>query len=201
MVKESGRVPRKLTVRIEKEIKQNTLETQQLILRKGSNESFLHILLKLLAFIYFWDIENELVVEPRKFHRYRPDLISWRPSEIPTQITMVPDVWVECKYVKIEKLIRLGHQFPNSKIYWFHKYNHFLKQKENLPPNINLIGVETIDNTWNHLEYNLTSKRPYWRFKCSNEPPKTIQIRTNEFIGKIIYRILSSTKPNRKEKT
>ncbi|MFX1253511.1 MAG: hypothetical protein ACFFCZ_18015 [Promethearchaeota archaeon] len=185
------KIPKKISITIEKEIEPNTVETHQLILRKGQSESSLHVLLKLLAYIYFWDIENELIIEPRKFHRYRPDLISWRQPEIPTQVELVPDLWIECKHVKINKLIKLGREFSNSKIYWFHKFKYFERRKEELPQNVYLIGVEAASNVWDLLKDSLFFKGPYWRFTCDGKDPKTVQIRSNGTIGQIVFHMSS----------
>ena len=60
------------------------IEIDQLILRKGKQESYLHILIKILAYIYFWDVKKQIIIEPKSIGRYKSDLISYQDHEIPT---------------------------------------------------------------------------------------------------------------------
>lgn len=143
---------------------------RRIILRKGRMESKFHIILKILAYCYFWD--RNLIVEPRfRFNRYKPDLISWKESEIPTKEELIPDLWIECKAVKLKKLIRLSKALPLSTIIWIHflkplsrtvKNFQSKKKKYNLASNLKLIGIETSNNNQVFLGGSIDAKYLQW---------------------------------------
>lgn len=144
-------------------------ESRRLILRKNQFETTLHIILKVLAYIYFW--EKELIIEPSfRLRRYRPDLIAWKKEEIPSEDLLIPALWVECKKVKIEKLIKLARALPSSSIIWIHVLNHLTKvnssfqdkQKYKIPFNVKLIGINASTYTWDCLSDSISSKNPHW---------------------------------------
>jgi len=169
-------IPRKLHLKLT----DDKIE-QQLILRKGTSESYLHVLLKILAYIYFWPAQD-FTIEPQfRLRKYKPDLIKMRPSELPKRVTPVVDTWVECKTVKIEKLIKLGRTLPHSDIYWFHNWryfenNHhtFFSKRDRTPPaNLTLIGVQILDRQEKTLKNSLTRKTA-WLVKENNAREKFI---------------------------
>lgn len=97
-------------------------ETRRLILRKSNDETWLHILIKILAYIFFW--EDSLLIEPDFHYRgYKPDLLRMDPGSNPKQIGDIPGLWVECKNVKLQKLDDLV-RYTNSSVYWFHLDNY-----------------------------------------------------------------------------
>ncbi|MFX0182387.1 MAG: hypothetical protein ACFE95_04815 [Candidatus Hodarchaeota archaeon] len=145
-------------------------ESRRLILRKNQFETTLHIILKVLAYLYFWD--NELIIEPNfRLRKYRPDLIAWKKEEIPSKDLLIPALWVECKKVKIKKLIKIARVLPSSSIIWIHVLNHLTKvnmslqdkQKYKLPFNVKLIGINASTYTWECFFDSISSKHPYWR--------------------------------------
>ncbi|MHA2327677.1 MAG: hypothetical protein ACXACR_04085 [Candidatus Hodarchaeales archaeon] len=144
------------------------VESRRIILRKGRMESKLHIILKVLAYCYFW--ERKLVVEPRyRVNRYRPDLIAWGKSEIPTKEERTPNLWIECKHVKIKKLIKLSRALPFSDVVWIHLVRPLtrtieaIQSRHRLASNVHLIGIETSNRNWESLEESINIKQPHWR--------------------------------------
>ncbi|MHA2504213.1 MAG: hypothetical protein ACXAE3_15245 [Candidatus Kariarchaeaceae archaeon] len=97
-------------------------EQRRLVLRKGPQETHLHILLKVLAYLFFWN--RDLTIEPSfRHHGYRPDLLAMRPHPDPKIVEDEIDLWVECKQVKLAKLDDLV-RYCNAPIYWFHTLRH-----------------------------------------------------------------------------
>ncbi|MFX0013188.1 MAG: hypothetical protein ACFFB2_02915 [Promethearchaeota archaeon] len=142
-------------------------ESRRIILHKRRKESNLHVILKVLAYCYFW--EKKLIIEPRyTLNRYRPDLIAWGRSEIPTKEEWIPSMWIECKHVKIKKLIKLSRAFPFSNIVWFHlmrplaKVLEGIQSKQYLFSNVQLIGIKTLDKNWDSLKESINLKQPQW---------------------------------------
>lgn len=165
-------------------------EIRKVILRKGRLESTLHIALKVLAYLYFW--KKNLIIEPHyRWHRYRPDLISWRKAEIPNIEKMIPDIWVECKYVKLKKLFKLSRGLPSTNVYWIHTLQRLQKivtsaqfeKKWQLAPNIQLIGIESSQNTWQNLEEGIKTYQLQWRITQVEERLISVRIgnQTNNY--------------------
>jgi hypothetical protein len=149
-------------------------EEQRLFFRKGKSETFFHLLLKLIAYCYFWDKNKRLIIEPNfKFRKYKPDLISFSPSEIPRRMTQEIDLWIECKKLSIKKLIKLSHNLPHSKIYWFHTQKAFQKILSNIKiklklkalKNLKLIGVTSKYNPFKSLAIELGKKNQAWQLQ------------------------------------
>ena len=146
------------------------MESRRIILRKARTESKLHIVLKVLAYCYFWD--RNLIIEPRfRLNRYKPDLIVWRESEIPIKEELIPDLWIECKAVKLKKLIKLSRALPYSKVVWIHllqplsriiKNFKSRKTKNQLTSNVQLIGIETSRRNWIFLEESIETNHLQW---------------------------------------
>lgn len=98
-------------------------QTRRLILRKRNVESWLHILCKVLAYVYFW--EDDLLIEPNfEFHGYTPDLLRLDRPVNPKQIEDEIGIWVECKTVKLKKMADLV-RYSDAKIFWFHLKSYF----------------------------------------------------------------------------
>ena len=97
-------------------------EKRNLILSKRKLESSTHLILKFLSYLYYFD--QNVVIEPSfRFRGFRADLLSWKDSEIPQNRQKEPDLWIECKKVRFNKLQKLAHALPTSRIVWFHDYS------------------------------------------------------------------------------
>lgn len=159
------------------------VDSRRLILRKGRVESKLHIILKVLAYLYFW--EKDLLIEPSfRFSKFRPDLLSWRESEIPAKEEKIPDIWIECKKVKYKKLLKLSKSLPNSKIVWINTLQS-LKQvtsktktrsKIKKASNIQLIGIDTLMEAWKSLEASISTKQNKWMVTLPERNLMTVTI-------------------------
>lgn len=179
-------ISRKLPIRIfwESYVSEQ-VESRRLILRKGRMESKLHIILKILAYCYFWD--RNLVIEPHfRINRFKPDLIAWRKSEIPTEEKLIPDIWIECKHVKLKKLKKLSRILPLSQIVWMHSKQSLTQIIKNLQPrkvkdllalNVQLIGITTSKQNWKSLEESIDRKKPQWEINRHSKDKMMIKIR------------------------
>ncbi len=179
---------RKLTFRI---IWENTVEgeveSRQLIVRKGRMESNRHIVLKGLTYCYFW--EKNLIIEPHfRVNRFKPDLIAWRQPEIPTKDKLIPDLWIECKHVKLKKLKKLSRALPLSQIIWIHSKQSLTRTIKNiksknerdfLASNIQLIGIETSKTNWESLEESIDIKKPLWGINRHSNTSMMINVRAS----------------------
>jgi uncharacterized protein YaeQ len=154
-------------------MKKNTLldEERHLYLRKGRSETFQHILIKILAYIYFWDDAGKFEIEPNfRFKGYKPDLIKLIPSDIPRRLNKEVGLWVECKDVNINKLQRLARNLPNSGIYWFNLASYFrillnnlkILQKIKQYDNLHLIGIVLQKSDYNFLARELGRNNIEW---------------------------------------
>jgi hypothetical protein len=180
----SESLPRSFSLKIEySDLATENFELRKLILRKKQFESTLHIILKVLSYIYFWD--KELIIEPNfRYHNFRPDLIVWRKGEISSE-EFVPDLWIECKKVKLSKILKLARGLSRTSIVWFHKIYSLekvlnsvqRKQKYKLPVNVQLIGINASTQTWNYLSESFNLKHPYWRVICLDKKSLKIFIR------------------------
>ncbi len=165
------------------------IEIRKLILRKGYMESSQHVLLKLISYIFFW--KEDLILEPSfRFYRYRPDLINFKQSEILRENKMIPKLWIECKKVKIKKLIRLGRMLPYSKIIWIHNYynlNKSLKTVHNkkkiqFPLNVQPIGVQLSNQDELNLSKSFIDKPVKWDVTRKNESDFIISVKNDDII-------------------
>ncbi len=171
-------LPLQISINLIKEIGDELGENHRLHLRKGRSESLLHILLKILSACYLWDVINEIIVEPNyKFRNYRPDLLVFGKSEIPSDLSEVVDIWVECKTTSIKKMQRLSRYLPNSKLYWFHTNSYFQaimrtkKSRSQLKElkNLNLIGIKVNKIMLRSIQEELKLKRLSWIIKHKDE--------------------------------
>lgn len=154
-------IPRKILVKLE-----FNGESRQLILKKFSQETYLHIILKIIAYIYFW--EEDLSIEPSyRRNKYRPDLLSLGQNPNPRIIDPVVKIWIECKKVKLDKLEKLSIHLPYADIYWFHQYHH-LKQVLNQKilkkhPRLRQIRFIGIDgDSISRIQRDLSTGRSNW---------------------------------------
>lgn len=163
-------IPLQVVVKIDKENNDGSIESRKLILSKRNIESSFHVILKILAYIYFWDHENNLIVEPNyRFKRYKPDLIAFKETElIPLDGNNI-NLWIECKKVKLKKLLKLSRNLPKSRIYWFHRFDFFegvkktlLRKKVVQQHNIFLIGIEYDHQVHEEFTQALFDKQSHW---------------------------------------
>ena len=177
-------IARKLSFRIFwKSIVTTEEESRRIILRKGRMESRFHIILKILAYCYFWD--RNLVVEPLiRTNRYKPDLIAWTKSEIPTEEKPIPDLWIECKHVKLKKLQNLSRILPFTQIIWIHSKQALTRTLKNshsrrgnfFPSNVQLIGITTSKDNWDSLIHCINEKMPRWRVNLHSKDLMMINV-------------------------
>ncbi|MFX1506877.1 MAG: hypothetical protein ACFFDC_12305 [Promethearchaeota archaeon] len=185
-------------------------ESRRIILRKGRMESKLHIILKILAYCYFWD--RNLVIEPfTRVNRFRPDLIAWTKSEIPTEEKPIPDLWIECKQVKLKKLERLSRILPFTQIIWINskqsltrtlKNLHSRRRKKDFPSNVQLIGISTSKDSWESLIESINEKKPQWRINRHSKELLVIDVTGTEINPiPLDFQILLESKHKFSEKT
>lgn len=149
-------------------------EEQGLFFRKGASETLLHLLIKLLSYVFFWDSGHELTIEPNfRLLKYKPDLVAFMPSDIPNKLDPDVALWVECKHVRLKKLARLAKALPNAQIYWFHlegtlqtllqgaKVRRLLQPHENLK----LIGIGPDKHVIESIALELGTSNPTWVLK------------------------------------
>ncbi|MFX1517410.1 MAG: hypothetical protein ACFFC6_13985 [Promethearchaeota archaeon] len=177
------------------------VESRRIILQKGRMESKQHIILKILAYCYFWD--KDLVIEPHfRLSRFKPDLIAWRKSEIPTQENLIPDLWIECKHVKLKKLRKLSRMLPFSQIVWIHskqslsrtlKIIQSKKKCMNLNSNVQLIGIETSEASWESLMDSINVKKLHWGVRRQSNDRMEINTRESDNSISLVFQTLSAT--------
>jgi hypothetical protein len=164
-------LPYQFTITLIKKKDNEPNERADLYLRKGHSETFIHILIKILAYCYFWDAQKHLTIEPNyKFLGYKPDLVSFVPSEIPRRLEKNVGTWVECKDVKIKKLVKLAKSLPRSKIFWFNIEGYFhnllksakIRKKLSKFSNLFLIGIKGKEKDITFLANTLTKKNIGW---------------------------------------
>ena len=195
-------ISRKLTIKIfwESNVTKE-VESRRLILQKGRMESKQHIILKILAYCYFW--ERNLAIEPHfRLNRFKPDLIAWRKSEIPTQENLVPDLWIECKHVKLKKLRKLSRKLPFSQIVWIHSKQSLTRTLKNiqsrkksifLSSNVQLIGIETSETNWESLKDSINVKKLHWGVLRHSSDRMVINIRETGIPISLVFHTLPAT--------
>ncbi|MFQ5981448.1 MAG: hypothetical protein ACE5OZ_25170 [Candidatus Heimdallarchaeota archaeon] len=99
---------------------------------KSQNESGTHILLKVLAYVWFF--ERNPVIEPRLNYRYRPDVATFSLSDVAdedrlckkapfTNDAMRIDEWVECKKTAPKKIQRILRSLNDCSFSLFHMHS------------------------------------------------------------------------------
>jgi hypothetical protein len=151
---------------------------QRLYLRKGRSETLLHILIKILAYCFFWDEKETLIIEPNyKLRSFKPDLVSFSSSEYPSRLEKYVSKWIECKKVTVKKLVKLSKILRRSKIYWFHTYSAFhgilkgntMRKKINALINLKLVAIKIEKNALNQITLDLGRKNPIWILRWENK--------------------------------
>lgn len=82
-----------------------------LIIGQSDTETARHVLLKLLAFLWFY--EDGLRIEPR----LHDDNIPFRPDLVRLDYQLRPRLWVECGECSVEKLDRLAVKVNEAEIW------------------------------------------------------------------------------------
>jgi hypothetical protein len=148
-------------------------EERKIFLRKGSSETLEHVFLKIMAFLINWESKNAFVIEPKyKFRRFRPDLISFRPPIDLNQEEEI-DCWIECKKVKLNKLMTLSRALSTSTILWVHWSNYFernqskiyLNLQKALETNLSVIGIKFVYGSYDTLIKDSIRKSETWTFE------------------------------------
>ncbi len=158
-------IPLKLKIRLEFFLNNGLTHQEVVIMEKGKTESLLHIVLKLLAFLYFYKTQKRLIIEPSfRYRDFKPDLVSFKKPENPREVTSEVDIWIECKKVKISKLSTLVRYLPSASIYWFHLSQIITRKMKNeeVPPKVKLIGIEITKKDLALLESSILTQSPSW---------------------------------------
>ncbi|MBD3254167.1 MAG: hypothetical protein GF383_03700 [Candidatus Lokiarchaeota archaeon] len=183
---EAFNIPYSFSINLIMDSRRIQTEGRTLYLRKGKTETFLHILLKILAYCYFWDEEEQLIIEPDfRYRKFKPDLISFSQSRIPKRLEREIDLWVECKKVSIKKLIKLSRGLPHSRIYWVQEEKMLtrilktskLRNKLKKLSNVNLLSIRTHDVSLRPLALELGMQNPTWKLQ---ENSTLLNIKTKE---------------------
>lgn len=98
-------------------------------LTKSENESGAHIILKVLAYVWFF--ERDPVIEPKLNYRYRPDVAIFSSNNVAnedwlckkttyTTEAMRIDEWVECKKTAPKKIQRILRSLSDCSLSLFH---------------------------------------------------------------------------------
>ena len=87
-------------------------EKRLINLRETPNESLDHIILKLLAYLVFFD-EN-IQIEIGAFQHYKPDLIKFDEKE-----TWKAVKWIDCGVISPKKLLKISKHNREAEIYIF----------------------------------------------------------------------------------
>ncbi|MFO7795643.1 MAG: hypothetical protein ACQERB_01840 [Promethearchaeati archaeon] len=153
-------------------------ESRKPFFRKGHSETFHHLLLKFLAYCYFWDEPRELIIEPNyRVEGYKPDLLQLIPSEIPRRLKKDVGIWVECKDVSEKKLLKLAKTLPRGQIYWFHIDHYFerllshpkILKKFDSHTNLKLIGIDMTYQEYDFLAYQMGGRNLKWFIQRNEE--------------------------------
>lgn len=97
---------------------------KKLILVKAVSERREHVVLKLLAYMLFYD--PELKVEVDIGMHYKPDLVLLQPGE------QVPDIWIDCGQVTTLKVQSLAKKLKRSRIIFMKETHRELYQFKKL---------------------------------------------------------------------
>lgn len=84
-------------------------EKRLLILRKTPNESLNHIILKLLAYLSFFD--DDLQIETDTSQHYKPDLVKFDKEQVWKAIK-----WIECGTIDPKKLLKISRHNRQAEI-------------------------------------------------------------------------------------
>jgi len=87
-------------------------EKRMIVLRKVSRESLEHIILKLLAYLLFF--EENLLIEERASQHYKPDLVKFDKEQ-----TWKVVKWIDCGTIDSKKLFKISKHNRQAEIYIF----------------------------------------------------------------------------------
>ena len=87
-------------------------EKRLIVLREAVGESLQHIILKLLAYLLFFD--DNLQVEIEAFQHYKPDLVKF-DEEQNWKVTK----WIDCGVIDDKKLLKISKHNRQAEIYIF----------------------------------------------------------------------------------
>jgi len=88
------------------------IEKKLIILKKTSDESLNHIILKFLAYLFFFN--DNLQIEINASQHYKPDLVKF-DEELTWKVTK----WIECGVVDLKKLLKISKHNRQAEIYIF----------------------------------------------------------------------------------
>lgn len=97
---------------------------KKMIFVKADGERREHVVLKVLAYMLFYD--PELKVEVDIGMHYKPDLVLLRPGE------QVPDIWIDCGQVTTLKVQTLARKLKRSRIIFMKETDRELHQFKKL---------------------------------------------------------------------
>lgn len=80
---------------------------KKLILVKNASEGRIHVLLKLLAYMLFYD--ERLEIEKDIGMHYKPDLVICEPPSL-------PELWIDCGQISLEKVDTLSRKLKQTRI-------------------------------------------------------------------------------------
>jgi len=87
-------------------------EKKLIILRKTHDENLNHIILKFLAYIFFFD--DNLQIEIDAPQHYKPDLVKFDEK-----LTWKVVKWIECGVVDLKKILKISKHNRQAEIYIF----------------------------------------------------------------------------------
>ncbi|MHA1995915.1 MAG: hypothetical protein ACW97Z_15365 [Candidatus Hodarchaeales archaeon] len=193
-------IPLKIKLKIIFSLNNGYSNQQTVIVEKSKSETMLHIILKLLALLYFYKTSHQLILEPKfRYRGFKPDLVAFKQPEVPQEVNPEIDIWIECKEVKISKLQTLARYLSSSRICWFH-LNHIMSRKlegftESM--NVELIGVELNNKNQSLLERSLLTQSPVWSIEDYEHSHLTIA--TLNWRIDIRFHIINSHGSNKKK--
>ncbi len=193
-------IPLKIKLKIIFSLNNGYYNQQTVIVEKSKSETMLHIILKLLALLYFYKSSHQLILEPKfRYRGFKPDLVAFKNPEIPQEVNPEIDIWIECKEVKIAKLQTLARYLSSSRICWFH-LNHIMSRKlEGFleSTNVEQIGVDMNNKNQSLLERSLLTQSPVWSIEDYEHSHLTIATLNSQI--DIQFHIINSHGSNEKK--
>lgn len=86
---------------------------QQIVVVRGTNERFVHPLMKALLWALYMPLYSNITVEIRIGDRYKPDVVAFAPDD-PRFRENEPIFWGEAGQVKKEKIQALVKRYPDT---------------------------------------------------------------------------------------
>jgi hypothetical protein len=102
---------------------------------------------------------------------------------------LIPRIWVECKNVKLKKLVKLGRWLENGNIYWINTYDSLSRsiksiqkrKKVKIPNNIFPIGIRISEKELSYFIDSLSKKPIHWNVIQEEKTSFFVSVRNNEF--------------------